>query len=85
MHHGREPLPDVPDVGGPTGRFPEGKLAEQDEGEIKMIVGNHRDESGRTKVVIDFGKPIRWVGMNAQQALDVAVMLQKHAREILRK
>jgi hypothetical protein len=68
---------------GATGRFPEGKLTPEDEGEIQFGIGKFRDEEGRTKVAIEFGKPVHWVAMNAQQALDLAESLRKHAREIL--
>ena len=62
---------------GATGRFPEGKLTKHDEGEIRIAVG-HADE----KVLIDFGKPVAWIGFNARQAREVAESLLQHAREV---
>lgn len=50
---------------GPTGQFPEGKLTADDEGEIRYAVAADRE---RQKVVIDFGAPVRWVGMTPDQA-----------------
>lgn len=60
---------------GPTGDFPEGKIALHDEGEIKFAVGGH---SG--KVFIDFGKPIQSIGMTPHQAMGLAQLLIKQAR-----
>lgn len=61
---------------GPTGKFPDGKIAEHDEGEIVFAVGSH---AGR--VTIDFGKPIHSVGMTAHQAMALAQMLIQKARD----
>lgn len=61
---------------GATGRFPEGKLTQNDEGEIAIAIA-HTDK----KVVIDFGKPIAWIGFSPQQARDIAAALTKHAEE----
>lgn len=36
------------------------------------------------KVVLDFGTPVAWVGMNPQQAADLASTLVRHAREAAR-
>ena len=60
---------------GATGKFPEGKLTEKDQGEIKLLVGVHKG-----KVVIDFGeKPISWFAMNKRQALDLGKLLNEKA------
>jgi hypothetical protein len=65
---------------GATGDFPDGKLCPQDEGEIRMMVGSDKDTG---KVVIDFGeKPVAFVGMTPQQAVDVAQHLIRHARGV---
>lgn len=34
------------------------------------------------KVVIDFGKPTAWIGMDAQQARDLGELLIRRAAEI---
>lgn len=62
---------------GATGRFPEGKLTEHDEGEIMVAVGHTN-----RKVVIDFGQEVTWMGMDAKQARDLALALMSHARRI---
>lgn len=61
---------------GATGKFPDGKLCEHDEGEITFAIG-HREG----QVVLDFGKPVAWVGMSPQQAIALAASLTQHARD----
>ena len=61
---------------GPTGKFPDGKLTEADEGEIEFSIFG---KDG--KVVIEFGSPVHWVGMTPPQAAAVAEALLKHARK----
>ncbi len=65
---------------GATGLHPEGKLTPQDEGGIQFRVGSEND-----KVVLDFGTPVHWVGMTAQEAADLASSLMKWARIVGRK
>lgn len=62
---------------GKTGQFPAGKLREDDEGGVVFAVGQERG-----KVVIQFAEPTKWIGMEAQQALDLASLLIKHARSV---
>jgi hypothetical protein len=59
---------------GATGRFPEGKLTPEDEGEIQIAIG-HKDG----KVVVDFGKPTVWIGFTPAQARDIADLLMLRA------
>ncbi len=59
---------------GKTGKFPLGKLTENDEGELRMTVG-HKDG----KVVIDFGTPTVWIGFTPDQADEIAALLSKRA------
>lgn len=100
-HHGSEPFDGTPEdpehklarqkfwrdlmssaknFRGSLGDFPEGKLTKTDEGAIQFAVG---EKDG--KVVLDFGTPVNWVGMNPQQAADLASLLLKRAREVGRK
>ncbi len=65
---------------GATGQFPEGKMSKLDEGGIQFAVGN-RDG----KVVMDFGKPVHWVGMSPQDACDLAQSLIRQARNASRQ
>lgn len=63
---------------GPTGKFPEGKLTPHDEGQVQFMVGHTKD---KRKVVLDFGNPISWIGMSAQEAFGLSKMLRKHAKK----
>ena len=65
------------DTTGATGRFPEGKIAAHDEGEIAFAVGHSNG-----KVLIEFGKEISSLGMNAKQAVEMAESLLAHARAV---
>ena len=84
MHHGSE-LSDLLQSEalelklGATGLFPEGKLHDSDEGEIKFAVG--RDVDAR-KVILNFGKPVAWIVMNADQAVALGHCLMKHAGDV---
>lgn len=60
---------------GASGRFPEGKLNENDEGELRLAV-----TSKDGKVIVDFGKPVNWLGLSRDQAMEFAKLLRKHAR-----
>lgn len=88
-HHGQDPLypeatetlrkmtelqDEVRNILGDTGRYPQGALTKDDEGELRYAVGT---KDG--KVCIDFGKPVAWVGMDADQALELACTLVKQA------
>lgn len=64
---------------GATGRFPEGRLNEHDEGEIAFAVAA---DSGSKKVLINFGKPVAFLGMNKAQAIELGQMLILKAGQI---
>jgi hypothetical protein len=64
---------------GATGNFPEGKLGDDDEGELRFGVA-HDDQL----VHVDFGKPVKWFAMPPDLALQLASMLTKHAMDIKR-
>src|ERR1700691_2146243 len=59
---------------GATGEFPQGKLNKHDEGELRMRIG-HKG----TEVLIEFGKPVAWVGMPKDNALEFARKVKKAA------
>jgi hypothetical protein len=65
---------------GATGHFPAGQISVDDEGGIQFAI---KPENG--KLIIDFGKPVSWVGMSPQEACDLAGSLVKMARAIARK
>lgn len=62
---------------GKTGRFPEGKKNEQDQGEIRFAIGISND-----KVAINFGTQVVWVAMNPEQAEKVGRSLIENAQKI---
>lgn len=64
---------------GATGRYPEGKLSKHDEGEIAFAVAA---DPKHGKVLIDFGKPVAFLGMNADQAIALGEMLIAKAGEL---
>jgi hypothetical protein len=64
---------------GATGTHPQGKLTPHDEGAIQFALGV---KDG--KVVIDFGTPCVWLGMEPTQALELASALIKHAKDAAR-
>lgn len=83
-HHGDHPAieqlrKEIECVGerpGPTGRFPRGQITPQDEGELRLAVA-HADGV----VIIDFGKPVSWLGFAPHEARQFADLVLKHASE----
>lgn len=59
---------------GATGRYPDGSLGADDEGELAMRMA--RDERGY--VHIDFGKPVTWFALPREQAIEFAKLMLKH-------
>lgn len=59
---------------GATGKFPDGKLTDSDEGEIRVAIALAED-----RVVMNFGKPIEWIGFTKDQAKQIAISLQSKA------
>ena len=65
---------------GATGQFPHGKMSAADEGAIMFKV----DEDGGN-VVLDFGTPVVWMGMTAEQAVALGQLLIAKARVVARR
>lgn len=59
---------------GATGAFPDGKMNQHDEGELRFAISNANGE-----VRIDFGKPVRWISLSANQAKELAAVIMQHA------
>lgn len=55
----------------------DGRLGGEDDGDLAFAVGPHPDEE---LVVVDFGKPVTFIAMPPQQAVELAQVLIKHAR-----
>ncbi len=64
---------------GKTGKFPDGKINKDDEGEIRILVGREKDKN---LVVIRFGTPVAWLALKPNQAIAVGNMLIKHAKAL---
>lgn len=58
------------------GEFPDGRLNANDQGALACSVGHEKG-----KVVMMFAQPTAWIGFTPNQAMDIAQMLIKHARE----
>lgn len=63
---------------GATNLFPEGKLNENDEGELKFAVTTYEG-----KVVINFSTPTAWIGFDAEQAISLGRLLIKRGEKVL--
>ena len=64
---------------GATGEFPQGKISDDDEGALNVSI--HADMATRT-VVLQFGKPISWLGLDKATTLRLADLLISRAREL---
>jgi hypothetical protein len=62
---------------GSTGKFPQGKLKSDDEGEFRMAVF---EQNG--KIVIDFGKKLAWIGLGKDEAIALGEMLISKAKNL---
>ena len=56
----------------------DGRINGSDDGDLAFMVGHTENEL----VMVDFGKPVEWVAMPPQQAIELAQLLIKHARAI---
>ena len=59
---------------GATGKFPRGKLRASDEGELRLGV-----TVSQGTVLIAFGKPVAWLGMDPEHATAFADALRENA------
>lgn len=62
---------------GATGNFPRGKLNADDEGGLTMGL-SVKDKT----VILSFGKPVAWLGLDKQTALMLGASLISKAQEI---
>jgi hypothetical protein len=60
---------------GATGKFPQGRIDKMDEGELRLAIGIAPDGMIR----IEFGKPVAWLALSADDARNLAALLTKHA------
>jgi hypothetical protein len=64
---------------GPTGRYPDGSIAKEDKGEIRIVVG-----AVKGRVIIHFGTDIQWLGLTPDGATQLANKLIEHANFLSR-
>lgn len=75
-HHSGRPNPELSEAMRQLlGEYPNGRMNADDAGAVAMQVGV---EEGR--VVVRFPKPVAWIGMTGDEAMDIARALMKHAR-----
>ena len=67
---------------GPTGRFPDGKIRKDDNGEIEIRIGT---DAKKEIVILDFGAQVSWLGFKPEQAVGLASGIIQKARELLDK
>lgn len=63
---------------GATGKFPEGKINPDDQGEIRLRIAF---DNASQNLIIDFGAPVVWVGMPPQLATKFANLILKRVKE----
>jgi hypothetical protein len=64
-----------PGTEGATGEFPDGKITEDDEGELEFSVG----PLANGLVGVKFGKPVAWMALPPDTAIELATMLVESA------
>jgi len=68
-------MSDIPKLGA-TGQFPDGKLNEDDEGQLQLAVA-----AKDGNVIIAFGKSVSWMAMPPEDAKRLAEAIAKRADE----
>ena len=64
---------------GATGAFPAGRFGPNDEGELVFRVGL---DSDARRIRIDFGKPVKELGLKAENAEEIGAILLRLAKEL---
>ena len=59
--------------------YSEGRISSTDEGELACAIKSDRKHG---RVIVDFGKPVTWLGMTPQDAVSWAQALINCAKEI---
>ena len=64
---------------GPTGQYPDGKLSEDDDGELRFALAH---DPSKDIVVMSFGVPVNWLGVPAPIAEHISRGLVAHASRL---
>ena len=64
---------------GPTGEFPDGKIREDDDGELAIAIAANKKDG---IVIMYFGKPTTWIGLKPTDVYAIAYLLVEKAKEI---
>jgi hypothetical protein len=64
---------------GKTNDFPRGKLNSDDEGSLRLAVGVNLEGN---VLIIDFGTPVKWLGISKKQALKFANSIIEKCKEL---
>ena len=59
--------------------FSEGRLSRQDQGDLSFAIAS---DKANGVVLISFGRPVIWIGMPKQQALQMAKLLTECSAEL---
>lgn len=62
--------------------YTDGRISADDDGSLTFKIGA---DAEKNVIVIEYSKPTVWVGMQPQQAIELAQMLIKHARSIAKE
>lgn len=65
---------------GKLNSFSRGKIHAHDEGDLQMGIANKDGV-----VIINFGTPVTWIGLEPDKAEAFAALITKHAKEIRSK
>jgi hypothetical protein len=57
-------------------KYPEGKITGSDEGELEFKIAVFEE-----RVIMDWGKPVKWIGLRPAEARAIAASLIKNAEE----
>ena len=84
-HHSQEDQEKILELGkefdelktvlGETGKFPDGQLNSEDEGEIVFAIAS----TPNNRIILHFGKSVAWVGMKPDEARSLAALLEYRA------
>ena len=60
---------------GPTGKYPQGKLNKDDQGELAIGIATYN-----RNVIINFGKEVSWLALPPEQAIEFAQTIIEKAK-----